>query len=62
MDKITEDLTWILGDFKVGRIDFGQTILKINAIYARAIGAIPYEEIDNFKDTPTPKGGSWKKR
>lgn len=56
MDRITEDLIWLLGDFKNGRLDYRQTVLKINEIYARAIGAIPMSEIKNL--TPhKEKGG-----
>lgn len=43
MDKIAEDLAYILTNFKEGIFDYEQTILKINAVYAYAIGAIPLE-------------------
>lgn len=40
MDKLTEDLTWILTDFKHEQANFAQTVDKIQELYARQLGAI----------------------
>ena len=54
MDNRTEALTWLLGDFKNGKKDFGETILEIERIYARQLGLChPYDvqkELDRIKE------------
>lgn len=41
----TEELIWLLGDFKKGDKNFLETINEIEKIYARAIGAISLNEV-----------------
>jgi len=56
MNKITEDLTYLLSDFKNNRLNFTETVLKINEIYARAIGAIPMSELYNLETDASTTG------
>ncbi len=46
MDKITESLTWLLGDFRNGVKNYEETILEIKRIYARELGLVLYEDFD----------------
>jgi len=43
--KMTDKLMWILSDFRQGKIDLSDTIIKIEILYARQLGLIHISEV-----------------
>jgi hypothetical protein len=49
MTDIHDKLTWILGDFKDGSINYAEAIEKIEEIYVRAVGGVPFSVLRDIE-------------